>query len=79
MWILLLYRVFLLVYKQQKGFLGPVNDAKGRYINTGKYTYMHMWYKNEKTVGLHALANGFRLILEVLQLHVEGRRAVFML
>lgn len=64
---------------EQKGFLGPVNDAKGRYINTCKYTYMHMWYKNEETVRLHALAVGFRLVLEVLQPHVEGKRAVFML
>lgn len=61
----------------QKGFLAPLNDTIGRYINTCKYTYMHMWYKMMKAVGLHALANSFRLFLEVSQLHVEGKREVF--
>lgn len=34
---------------EQKGFLGPLNDARGRYINTCKYTCMHMWYKNDES------------------------------
>lgn len=32
-----------------------------------------------KAVGLHALANGFGLFLEVSQSHVEDKKEVFML
>lgn len=37
---------------EQKGFLEPLNDARGRYINTWKHTYMHMWYKNDESSGV---------------------------
>lgn len=33
---------------EQKGFLAPLNDARGRYVNT----CMNMWYKNYESSGV---------------------------
>lgn len=34
---------------------------------------MGTWYKNVKALGLNAVANSFRVVLEVLQPHVAGK------
>lgn len=47
----------------QKGFLAPLNDARGRYINTCKYTYMSMWYKNDESSGIACFSQWLRTVL----------------